>query len=107
MSCGVRVVAQWLTNPTRNHEISGSIPGLAQRVRIQRCCGCGIGRRLQLRLDPWPGNLHVLWEWPKKWQKDQKKGKITTTKTLGCHNTFPLSFCLEHRSDVWSYEGVM
>ena len=27
---GVPVVAQWLTNPTRNHEVSGLIPGLAQ-----------------------------------------------------------------------------
>ena len=27
---GVPVVAQWLTNPTRNHEITGLIPGLAQ-----------------------------------------------------------------------------
>ena len=23
-------MAQWLTNPTRNHEVAGSIPGLAQ-----------------------------------------------------------------------------
>ena len=30
---GVPVVAQWLTNPTRNHEVWGSIPGLAQRVK--------------------------------------------------------------------------
>ena len=27
---GGPVVAQWLTNPTRNHEVVGSIPGLAQ-----------------------------------------------------------------------------
>ena len=29
---GVPVMAQWLTNPTRNHEVGGSIPGLAQWV---------------------------------------------------------------------------
>ena len=27
---GVPIVAQWLTNPTRNHYVAGSIPGLAQ-----------------------------------------------------------------------------
>ena len=25
-------MSQWLTNPTRNHEVVGSIPGLAQWV---------------------------------------------------------------------------
>jgi len=30
---GVLVVAQWLTNPTRNHEVVGSVPGLAQWVK--------------------------------------------------------------------------
>ena len=25
-------MAQWLANPTRNHEVVGSIPGLAQWV---------------------------------------------------------------------------
>ena len=29
---GVPIMAQWLTNPTRNHEVEGSIPGLAQWV---------------------------------------------------------------------------
>jgi len=27
------IMAQWLMNPTRNHEVEGSIPGLAQCVR--------------------------------------------------------------------------
>ena len=32
-NAGIPVVAQWLTNPTRNHEVVGLIPGLAQWVK--------------------------------------------------------------------------
>ena len=61
-------LAQWLTNPTRNHEVLGPIPVLAQWVkdlvlpqavvyiadaaRIPPCCGSGVGWWLQLQFDP-------------------------------------------------------
>ena len=32
---GVPVVARWLTNPIRNHEVSGSIPDLAPRLQMR------------------------------------------------------------------------
>ena len=37
-------MAQWLTNPTRNHEVSGSIFGLAQWAK-DLAMSCGIRHR--------------------------------------------------------------
>ena len=34
-------MVQWVKNPTSLHDDVGSIPGLAQWVKIWRCCGCG------------------------------------------------------------------
>ena len=50
---GIPLVAQWLTSPTRNDEVAGSIPGLAQWLRIQRCHE--LWCRSQMRL-----NSHVV-----------------------------------------------
>ena len=43
---GVSVMAQWLTNPTRNYEVVGSIPGLAKGVKDLLLLWCGSQRRL-------------------------------------------------------------
>ena len=49
-------MAQWLTNPPRNHEVVGLIPGLAQWVRDPTCRE--LWYRLQCGLDP-----TLLWLW--------------------------------------------
>ena len=49
-------MAQWLTNPTRNHEVVGSIPGLTQWVKDLASVSCGVGRRCGS--DP-----ELLWLW--------------------------------------------
>ena len=50
-------MVQWLTNPTRNHEGAGSIPGLDQWVKGSSIAvSCGVGCRLGLNPD-------LLWLW--------------------------------------------
>ena len=50
MYLGVPVMAQWLTNPTRNHEVAGLILALLSGLRIWHC------RELWCRLQMWLGS---------------------------------------------------
>ena len=48
-------MAQWLSNPTRNHEVAGLVPALAQWVN-DSAVSCGVGCRC--------GSDHaLLWLW--------------------------------------------
>ena len=76
-----------LTSLTRNHGVSGSLPGLAQWVEdpalllavvwfadtagIPRCCGSGVGRGCSSDWTPSLGTSICRGERPKKWQKDK------------------------------------
>ena len=43
-------MAQWLTNSTRNREVVGAIPGLAQGSGVAMSCGLGRRRGLDPEL---------------------------------------------------------
>ena len=51
-------MAQWLVNPTKNHEVVGRMPGLAQWVKNPSsvAVSCGAGGRCS-------SDLVLLWLW--------------------------------------------
>ena len=70
ISLGVPFVAQQVKNQTQSLRGCRFNPGPARCAKdpalskadaawIWRCCGCGVGRQLELRFDPECGNFHV------------------------------------------------
>ena len=81
---GVPVVDQWLTNPTRNDEVVGLIPGLAQWVK------CGVGCRCS-------SNPALLWLW-------RRPAAIAPMRPLAWESPYAAGAAQEmakKKSDVW------
>ena len=111
-------MAQWLTNPTRNHDVAVPSLALLSGLKIQRCrelwcrLQTQLGSRVAMALawnggyssdsTPSLGSSICHRSSPKKWQKDKKKIEIISSIFLN-HNVKRLGInykkknCKEHK----------
>ena len=70
-------MAQWLTNPARNHEVAGSIPGLVQWVKapVLLWLWCRPAATAPIRPLAWepPYAMRTALEMTKRQKKKEKK----------------------------------
>ena len=76
-------MAQWLMNPTRNHEVMGSIPGLAQWVEdpVLLWLWCRLAARAPIGPLAWesPYAMGMALEKAKKKKKKPKQTELRGT----------------------------
>ena len=76
---GVPLVAQWLRNPTRNHEVVGFIPGLAQWVKdpVLLWLWCRLAATALIRPLAWesPHDVAAAHEMAKRQKKEYRQVK--------------------------------
>ena len=95
---GVPAVVQWLTNPTRNHEVAGSIPGLLSGLRIRHCRELWCRLQTRLASHDWTPSLETSichGSGPRKGKKTKKKKKKVS---LGLSQGLSFLFSISLRS---------
>ena len=77
---GVPIVAQWLTNPTRNHEVVGLIPGLVQWVKDPKLPWAVVWAADTARIPRWRRPAATALIRPLAWEPPYAAG-VATEKT--------------------------